>query len=1169
MKKPAEQRKPFMNIKKKMSSAVAMLLFAALLMTTASYAWFELVNAPETKHIAANVGANGSLEIALLNTDTRSNLSMIRADIGDSMEDDNLLANTSWGNLVDLGIANYGLHEISLMPARLNVMPNGANESYVVDSGILSVPTYGYDGRIIELSYNAVSAIYRDNAFSLVTGRQDFGVRGIGTSDVLSSQASALALAKSNISSNYVKTRSGAVASLENGGNSLFNILLYHMLDSEMTYIDEDRDALRLVLGSLESVLQDLDATLRQGLVAFAAAAIDDETAFQEVKNSILDTSVEIRQILEELPKTVKVPDEFVLWSGELDDMQNDLNQAIIDCDALTGNNYTWTQMRSILDRIMNADKLHINGRWFNELDFDSLFELLEEDIVLTLAKDSGIYADIAKFVDDYSTIISMDIASAMVVVDNEEPRAYLPALTDLAMDLKAAESSAEGAVVPLTATYGYALDLAFRCNTEGADLQLQTAPRQRVYDQEGEVAAPVSMQGDGSYMAFQTFDKQLADAIRVGFVDDQGVLLAIAKLNTSERTAVEEMIRMPLYLYGYSFEADDAGLYLTMDELPKEDHTILSSENMQRNIPKAVTVVVWLDGDIVDNTMVAAAEETSLSGVMNLQFATSANLTPLVEDSLMEYTVDKASMEALLDECKPIVEEGRENRTTVSWQRFTEAYEHAQLVFQENTFRESQVRTAVLQLTAAKDGLEIISREPLTNKTAQVRELTGALDDETIYLSVQNKDDSISVITPSEYKAEEMKIVGRVNAVNSGKNQNYEGNGIYTPIYTQDSWDVLVSALYEAEALLLQETVAEEQLDYALSVLEAAEKSLERELFFRPYAYQNTIYYEAICESENADTYGKWYDSGFRRIVSDLTIVNLDAYAQTADAAQIQQDTYVASDTPYINPEIVLEDNLYQQLKDETMSRVQWNDPDPNMFTERMAMRHLNAINDLLRIVKERELKIDTSSAEKLVSDFSGTPKPTVDSAVYEIRKLNDAVVAALQEQGEYGPVISTDILYDVKYPDILLELTGKSGKTILDARILTESGILISASKEIVVYDRADGLEISEAEAEEPMTALELVVGETVKLTADLLYEAGGQNTGDKPVDSLLQENIKTFLWASEDTEVASIAGKDMEVCSVTAHASGQTAISVMVKTVEGNTYTLSIPVSVYETQ
>jgi hypothetical protein len=41
------------------------------------------------------------------------------------------------------------------------------------------------------------------------------------------------------------------------------------------------------------------------------------------------------------------------------------------------------------------------------------------------------------------------------------------------------------------------------------------------------------------------------------------------------------------------------------------------------------ITVVVWMDGDSVDNSMVGQLAQQSMSGTMNLQFSSSADLVP------------------------------------------------------------------------------------------------------------------------------------------------------------------------------------------------------------------------------------------------------------------------------------------------------------------------------------------------------------------------------------------------------------------------------------------------------------------------------------------------------------------------------------------------------------
>ena len=107
-------------LRKKLFSAAAMLLVASIMLVSTSYAWLVLSTAPEVTGISTQVGANGALEIALLDTQSYSDLTRItNADIDESVtvppvSDSNL----SWGNLVGLGDASYGLSQIVLIPSR-------------------------------------------------------------------------------------------------------------------------------------------------------------------------------------------------------------------------------------------------------------------------------------------------------------------------------------------------------------------------------------------------------------------------------------------------------------------------------------------------------------------------------------------------------------------------------------------------------------------------------------------------------------------------------------------------------------------------------------------------------------------------------------------------------------------------------------------------------------------------------------------------------------------------------------------------------------------------------------------------------------------------------------------------------------------------------------------
>ncbi len=54
-----------MKTKSKLMAALVMLLVSAIMMSTASFAWFTISTAPEISNMKSTVAANGNLEIAL------------------------------------------------------------------------------------------------------------------------------------------------------------------------------------------------------------------------------------------------------------------------------------------------------------------------------------------------------------------------------------------------------------------------------------------------------------------------------------------------------------------------------------------------------------------------------------------------------------------------------------------------------------------------------------------------------------------------------------------------------------------------------------------------------------------------------------------------------------------------------------------------------------------------------------------------------------------------------------------------------------------------------------------------------------------------------------------------------------------------------------------------
>ena len=1128
------------TLKRKLSAAVAMLLIASLLMSTATFAWFVLSTAPEVTGIETKVGANGSLEIALLNTQTRADMSTIRAGLGGgSLQANQVAANNAWGNLVDLGYASYGLGDLVLLPARLDATPNG--DSYTVDlNKLLAVPEYGYDGRIMELSRDTASAIYKDNAF-LYSGAQDYGVRAIGTSNALSPQGSALNSAKTNISTWTKSAKSGAQAAMTNNLEGLFTIIIEHTGSDK--YNDAHKATVVAMLTDLKGSLDYIDGAMRQALVAYVASEISNEGTFTAARDRILDTATPLSNLLSEAEQ---VHEKFSVWVTDLEAMQAKWNAAKVACDALDDNDYTWEELKSVLANVLNVETLLINGKTIENLDINGLMNA--SLIEMILAPGSGLFADIADFTDNYvvsSTYAgkSVEVATASVA----DPK-YLPALAVAVNTLTPADGGEEASALPLTATYGYAIDLAFRCNAAQPDLVLQTKGVQRAYNG-GENADDVTAdnantQGGGSYMEFSSKDNEftleqrlvLMDALRVGFVDDQGAILGIAKLDVNNHDVTNESVKAPLYMYDYTFEADENsdGLMLTMGARRLTDNLITL---LQQNVAKAVTVVVWLDGDIVDNTMVSATNATSLDGSLNLQFATSAELVPAQENSLLNYSVDKAGLEAAMVAANEYVVAGQGKYTNVSWNAFMAAFRRAEDVSDDPAASQIAIRNALTNLVKTQGQLMEVSNAALNTKVLEIRKFMGETTDVVGYIVDMAVDGYVAMLEGTKTQEETWKTEneGEIFSVDNEKNLNNEGNDIYTAIYTETTWNALANALYQAEAVVANEDATDDQLNGALSALDEAQKALQFAVVYVPYEYNGDLYYMARSEADAEDTYGRWYDANFKRITADVTILKLNAYAKQVEIAQLDTQTTVTSDVEYITPDISFIHEVFPELRDVQVKGAHWDVIDEEFFTEMMGSGLYNRLNKLVAMVEADEALtgVDTATAEALLADYEADAEVTAEAASQMIETLTQAIVDA------YAAKLKAD---DAPMTDNL--------RMMLTAAV--------NAAKAVEGYEEDDLLKGTAEDAE----ALLAEDATPTNSEAALALEA----VNDLLTDKITEENTIVYKLYTGDEDLvyeANYPGAKLKLTGKT----GETTIGVTVLTEDGVVVKLSKNIKICE--
>lgn len=699
------------GIRNKMVAAVSMLLVASIMMVSSTYAWFTLSTAPEVKGITTNVGANGNLEMMLLNKasfdSTEENLG-VESGVNDSMALGNVTeANLKWGNLVDLASQSYGLQSIVMNPARLNIKGDTTN-GYKLDSTLLKAPSYTSDGRVLDVDKDTLTSGYStDGTWKWdETVNNAYGVRVIGTTSGVTERLTAYRAAISARAAAIENAKNNARQSLLVNGQALANIVVKAALEENPTFGKADLQTLQALIAKLKDANDAAGEAIVQTVLAYNLSDKNTDTNFTDA--DVANLKGAFNNALDTTAGTLTLPMSFTYsagrdgtilepeginaavekWSGNNTNIA-DAAQKLKDLMNENKDSYTYTEIAEVVNMLINKQFATVGGvKDPKKADADKIANSMMEHgmtLVVEMESGSGIYADIAELVGDYTaTGLKVDVhagsvnltgvnttMSTKVVTDDTKGR--LPMIPKLNVgDAPAAKLDAS--VTPLlTDHYGYALDFGFRTNAAASELQLQTSGTQRVYNDDADPGTSDKTQGGGSYMEFRTSNttnfsvdelRALMSALRVVFVEpvqtettltynvlgvaaaditrrsedngatyiyEGGTLMANGTALTEDANPITaDGLKAKLYLNTYTVD----GGVLTLNgkkttgegEAVKDDNTLTA---LTQNVAKKVTAIVYLDGDIVDNTMVANAVN-SMTGSLNLQFSSSATLKPM-----------------------------------------------------------------------------------------------------------------------------------------------------------------------------------------------------------------------------------------------------------------------------------------------------------------------------------------------------------------------------------------------------------------------------------------------------------------------------------------------------------------------------------------------------------
>lgn len=698
------------DIKSKLIAAICMLLVSTIMMVSTTYAWFTLSTAPEVTGISTSVGANGNLEMVLLGTmNSFTKTDDIESGTSDSFEaadQTKVDANQTWGNLVDLSDSSYGLDSIVLLPAALN-----SDDGSSLGDVLLKTPAYGADGRVSELKKGTITAPYNtstksftevDNTASTYDPAKtiEYGVRAIGNASSMTVYKTAYTSALSQAGSLASSARTAAGKTLNTYGSYLANMAASSATGASITQTDVEGlgkmiDALigydivttnddgSVTTTHVTGVLEIIAESLGYYYAAdFASAANTDAytsddaftAALEAASEAFADDLEDDGKINTVTAKNTELNTAFVNTAlntafAEFNTLVEEVKAAKSKFDSIdqSDSSYNWSDVAPTVNALMNSDTMKICGLTKSQLkdengnlDTSALMKAYGDygnnvvvEIVVSDANNETacVYEDLADLVGAFTGSIQLEVPNMgkmtanLQAVPSVTPAELTAAHTQINSTGEKADES-DGALT-ITDKYGYVIDMAFRTNATGSNLLLQTAEAQRIA-----TSSNPTTQGAGSYMEFEALDENftadqmtdLMENIVVVFYEygeTSNNIIATAKLDVDNAEINEAGIA-----------SVKANLYLVDDEdefIDTQSEAVLCA--LDANTAKKISALVYLNGETITNGDVATGT-MSMTGSLNLQFASSANLVPMNYSELYnvatgETTATEASTES------------------------------------------------------------------------------------------------------------------------------------------------------------------------------------------------------------------------------------------------------------------------------------------------------------------------------------------------------------------------------------------------------------------------------------------------------------------------------------------------------------------------------------------
>ena len=709
-----ENKKLMSGIKSKLLAAVCMLLVAVIMVVSSTYAWFTLSTAPEVTGIQTAVGANGALEMLLLTTDDTGALVYNDGIVGEGTADD--VRNTYWGNLVDVS-NGYGLDQITLYPSRLNAKAGTFGTLplsvpvYGADGRVTKLDPAGSIGYFDGNSFFSVPSDnplkgYGVRAIGVSSGLTD---KQLTYRNAKANAQSATSVAKKNAATS-LSTRGSSLANIavakamgNNPTGADAKALISMVSDLQTNVIPEIEKAyMQYILAFAASATANLTD---EQLLAVKSNIQATDATLDSVVQWFTDNSVSLPGGLSTYIAALKTTSANVATAEErLETYETVGNDEPVEWGSVG----TETGLYYAIDTLIKIDNMTVNDYPASEVkaNLGNIVANMTNGIVVGMSTGAGVYADVADHCGEYSASVTvsgiefqgqdMGNINASMVAKTTNSSYYLSNVKT-AVD-NAGEDSTSSVAKPISEFYGYIIDLAFRTNAAESNLLLQAEGSDRIYQDNGTSVEETA--GAGSTMTFrsetssfnQTKIKDLMKCIKIVFftpsatASESNTIIANAFLDNFANTAdggvtgqmfiAKETTReyyvvtgdascTKVYKSGENYYKDPefkeaystpAGATIATESLSE---TVITKDNvitsLTQNEKTNISVMVYLDGDLVNNEDVAATVSKSLVGTMNLQFASSATLVPMEYAELHPVTANQKDININAGESKTI----------------------------------------------------------------------------------------------------------------------------------------------------------------------------------------------------------------------------------------------------------------------------------------------------------------------------------------------------------------------------------------------------------------------------------------------------------------------------------------------------------------------------------